>query len=70
LESALSLDKIDTATSGAALEFGAMKATILSLLALAALLVTSCSVNAHANKHSTGAGASAGRVGASGSLSY
>ena len=47
-----------------------MKTAILSLLAIAALVMTSCSVNAHANKHSTGAGASAGRVGASGSVSY
>jgi hypothetical protein len=64
------LEKINTAKPGAMLEVRAMKTTLFSLLAIAALVMTGCSVNAHANKHSTGAGASAGRVGASGSVNY
>jgi hypothetical protein len=47
-----------------------MKTAILSLLAIAALVMTGCSVNAHANRHSTGAGASAGRVNVGGSVNY
>jgi len=48
-----------------------MKTLILSVLAIASLVLSSCAANAHAGRHSTGAGIStSGGAGVSGNIHY